>query len=216
MKLFDAKDFRVFSIPGFEERMTALAERVRPKLTAIGEALAPPVASIVDRPVFAHVALHARRTVHPPDDTWTAIGGGRRGYKKDVHFKVAVSENCVRLLFEVGPEYYDKTEWALRWRRDAGVLRNAVGAGRRLSWFENEHDEAPARAIAALSDDEWIGLGNELTRRRHGQLVLGRRIDRAAFLAMTPDGFKRTAVGTFRRLGPLFTLHSARELATVR
>ncbi len=216
MELFEAKDFRVFSIPGFEERMAALAERVRPKLESIGDALAPPIASIVDRPVFAHVARHARRTVHPPDDTWAAIGGDRRGYKKDVHFKVAVSENCVRLLFEVGPEYYDKAEWALQWRREGALVRGAIAGGRRLSWFENEHDEEPARSIAAFSDAELIGLGAELTRRRDGQLVLGRRIDRAAFLAMTPAGFKRTAVATFKRLGPLYTLHSAREPAAAR
>ena len=88
--------------------MEALATEIRPKLESIGDELAPSAAAAIDREVFPHVARHARRTVNPPDDTWVAIGCDKRGYKKDVHFKVAVSRNCVRLLFEVGPEYYDK------------------------------------------------------------------------------------------------------------
>src|SRR5690606_33022218 len=101
---FTERDFRVFDIPGFQERMTAIGQRIRPKLADIGEALAPEIAGLVDRPVWAHVARRARRTVNPPDDTWVAFAGDRRGYKKDAHFKVAVSRGALRLLFELGPE----------------------------------------------------------------------------------------------------------------
>jgi uncharacterized protein YktB (UPF0637 family) len=55
------------------------------------------------------VARHARRTVNPPDDTWVAFAPDRRGYKKHCHFKVAVSRNAVRFLFDVGPEHADKS-----------------------------------------------------------------------------------------------------------
>jgi uncharacterized protein YktB (UPF0637 family) len=216
MELFVDKDFRVFDIAGFELRMKSLAGRIRPKLESIGEELAPVVASIVDQPVFVHVARHARRTVNPPDDTWAAIAGDKRGYKKDVHFKIAVSRNCVRLLFEVGPEYYDKGEWALEWKREARLVREALGGSRKLSWFRDEHDEDPARSLAAFSVEELVDLGRELTRRRDGQLVLGRRIDRKEFLAMTPAAFRRVAMATFKPMALLFSLHSARKLAAVR
>src|SRR6059036_18208 len=99
MELFTSADFKIFDIAAFHERMGSILMKIRPKLTSIGETLAPKVSELVDRPLFVHVAKHARRTVNPPDDTWAAFGRDPRGYKKDVHFKVAISRHCVRFLF---------------------------------------------------------------------------------------------------------------------
>src|SRR5215510_6264745 len=114
---FTAKEFQIFDIPGFAERMAAIRAEIRPKLEALGDALAPPLARIARVEVFPHVARHARRTVNPPDDTWVAFGPEARGYKRAGHFKVAVSRHCVRFLFEVGPEHADKKRWASAWRK---------------------------------------------------------------------------------------------------
>ena len=97
MEIFTLDDFNVFDLRGFNERMGAIMTRIRPKLTSTGEELAPKLSPLVDRPLYVHVAKHARRTVNPPDDTWAAFGANPRGYKKDVHFKVAVSRHCVWL-----------------------------------------------------------------------------------------------------------------------
>ena len=100
---FTAADFKVFDIPGFKPRMAAIQTRIRPKLEAAGRNLLPDVARIGGGPAFVHVAKHARRTVNPPDDTWVAFAGDKRGYKKHCHFKLAVSRGAVRFLFEAGP-----------------------------------------------------------------------------------------------------------------
>src|SRR5213596_3420863 len=118
MELFTADDFKIFDISGFNDRMAAILTRIRPKLTSIGEELAPRVSELIDTPLYVHVARHARRTVNPPDDTWAAMGANPRGYKKDVHFKIAVSRHCVRFLFEAGPEYYAKPDWKNEWHRE--------------------------------------------------------------------------------------------------
>src|SRR5258705_13246055 len=96
MALFSCSDFKVFEIPGFAERMAAIRANIQPRLTSIGNALAPRLSSLVDVPLFVHVAKHMRRTVNPPDDTWAAFGRDPRGYKKDAHFRVAVSGQGVR------------------------------------------------------------------------------------------------------------------------
>jgi len=213
MQLFTRKDFKVFEIPGFHERMGAISARVRPKLATIGEELVPKLAEVIDQPLFVHVAKHARRTVNPPDDTWVAIGAGKRGYKKDVHFKVAVSKNCVRLLFEVGPEYYDKSEWVLKWNRDIKQIGEALHAKRTLCWFKDEHDEDPATSLSKLRLEQIGSLVGELTRRKDGQLVLGRRIDQKELLQMRPEQFKRIALNTFKPVSVLFSLHDQRVIA---
>jgi uncharacterized protein YktB (UPF0637 family) len=212
MDLFTASDFKIFDIPGFRDRMGAIAKNVRPKLVAIGEELAPKVSEMVDRTIFPHVALHARRTVNPPDDTWMAMGSSKRGYKQDVHFKVAISRNCVRLLFEVGPEYYQKGEWALEWKREHDLVRESIEGNRKLSWFKNEHDEEPQIGLNKLSTDALRDLGVELTRRREGQLVLGRKISEKEFLGMSSASFKRAANASFKPLSPLFSLRAPRVL----
>ncbi len=212
MELFTAKDFKVFDIPGFHDRMQAIAERIRPKLAGIGEELVPSLSEMVDQELFVHVAKHARRTVNPPNDTWAAIGAGKRGYKKDVHFKVAVSRHCVRLLFEVGPEYYDKTAWALKWRRDIKEIVEAVGSDKQLGWFKDEHDEDPEALLKSWTPDQIKTLGTEVTRRRDGQLVIGRRIDHRDLVKMKPAQFKRLAHRTFKPVAGLFSLHDQRVL----
>jgi|SRR5215471_2633352 len=203
---FTASDFKVFDIPGFQPRMDAIRTRIRPKLEAVGQELLPDVTRVGGGAAFAHVARHARRTVNPPDDTWVAFAVDKRGYKKHCHFKVAVSRGAVRFLFEAGPELADKKRWAAAWKRHARqfvpVLRRAKG----LAWFKNEHDEEPAAVLADLPLDDVVRLGDELIRRRDGQLVLGRAVSAAEAARWTPPDYAQAARETFHLLAPLYKL----------
>jgi uncharacterized protein YktB (UPF0637 family) len=202
--IFTASDFRVFEIPDFAGRMQAMAKQVRPKLTALGEALSPKIGRLVGAEVFPHVAKHARRTVNPPEDTWVAFVADRRGYKKHVHFKVAISKNCTRLLFEVGPEHQEKQRWAAQWERQAGELAATLSRATGIAWFKNEHDEDPAAWAKDFGREQVQAALQELTRRRDGQLVFGRRLARAEVTAMRPEAFQKVALDTFRALAPLY------------
>lgn len=202
--MFALSDFRVFEISGFGGRMQSIREQVRPKLTGLGDSLAPQVSRLIKGEVFPHVAKHARRTVNPPEDTWVAFGSDRRGYKKHAHFKVAVSKNCVRCLFEVGPEHEDKRGWARRWERRPADLIAIVKRGQDIGWFKDEHDEDPAMPAKQVTPAEIRMMLGELTRRRDGQLVLGRRLSRAEVTGMTPAAFQKAALDVFRVLAPLY------------
>jgi uncharacterized protein YktB (UPF0637 family) len=201
-----AKDFQIFELPGFAERMAAIRGTIRPKLETLGAVLTPPVARLVEVDVFPHVARHARRTVNPPDDTWVAFGPDRRGYKKAQHFKVAVSRHALRFLFEVGPEFAAKPAYARAWKREAPRLLRALAKTRGLGWFRSEHDEEPAGALADLDAGGWKTLGDELTRTRDGQLVIGRRVDAREAAAWRGSDYERTALDTFAALSACFRL----------
>jgi uncharacterized protein YktB (UPF0637 family) len=203
---FVAEDFRVFELPGFAARMAAIRSRIRPKLEALGVALAPDVARATGTEIHPHVARHARRTVNPPEDTWVAFGPDRRGYKKAPHFKVAVSRHCLRLLFELGPEFPAKADWVRAWRREAPRLARALGKDPELAWFRNEHDETPTARLAGLDSEGWARLGAELTRTRDGQLVLGRRVDAADAARWSGDALGAAARDTFRALRECYRL----------
>jgi uncharacterized protein YktB (UPF0637 family) len=196
----------VFDERSFKGRMGAIRERLRPKLEAIGHSLAQGVGRATGGEVFAHVAKHARRTVNPPHDTWVAFGPSVHGYKKHVHFKVAVSRHAVRFLFEVGPEHDDKKRWAAAWRKSAPRLAPVLRRVNGLAWFKNEHDEEPASPLADLSAEQLAHLGDELTRTRDGQLVLGRMIPAGEAARWTEAQYRDAALETFRALAPLYRL----------
>ncbi len=203
---FTASDFKVFDIPGFKPRMEAIKTRIRPKLEAAGRDLLPDVARVGGGPAFVHVAKHARRTVNAPDDTWVAFAGDKRGYKKHCHFKVAISRGAVRFLFEAGPKHADKKRWVAAWKRHAPQLVPVLRRAKGLAWFKNEHDETPAGILTDLPPDEVARLGDEITRTRDGQLILGRAVPAGEAARWSPRDYARAARETFHLLAPLYRL----------
>jgi len=203
---FKAADFKVFDIPGFTPRMEAIKSKIRPKLEAMGRELLSDVTRVGGGPAFVHVAKHARRTVNPPDDTWVAFALDQRGYKKHCHFKVAVSRGAVRFLFEAGPEYSDKKRWTVAWKRHTPQLVPVLRRAKGLAWFKNEHDEDPAAILTDLPADDVAHLADELTRRRDGQLVLGRAVAADEAARWKAADYARAARETFHVLAPLYRL----------
>jgi len=203
---FTAKDFQVFAIPDFPGRMAAIRGQIQPKLFALAEEIGPNLKPIVGSEAFPHVAKHMRRTVNPPDDTWVAFGPEKRGYKKAQHFKLAISRYSLRFLFEIGPEYVDKVKWARAWKRETGRLAGQLRKRPGLGWYKNEHDEEPGALLESLSSQEIERLTGELTRRKDGQLVFGRRLDQAEIVRMKADALEQAALATFRDLAPLYRL----------
>jgi uncharacterized protein YktB (UPF0637 family) len=203
---FVAGDFKVFDVTGFKPRMTEIRARIRPKLAAFGGSLVPAVSRSVGGGVFAHVARHARRTVNPPDDTWVAFGPDARGYKKHGHFKIAISRNGVRFLFEIGPEHAEKRRWSAAWKRSASKVGPVLRRVKDLAWFKNEHDDEPSALLADLTPDQLGELADELTRARDGQFVVGRAVPTEEAAGWTEAQYRSAALETFRALAPLYRL----------
>jgi hypothetical protein len=112
----------------------------------------------------------------------------------------------VRFLFEAGPDHADKKRWAAAWKRHAPQLVPVLRRAKGLAWFRNEHDEKPAAILTDMPADEVARLGEELMRRRDGQLVLGRAITAEEAARWTPRDYGRAAKETFHLLAPLYRL----------
>jgi hypothetical protein len=119
---------------------------------------------------------------------------------------VAVSRQGVRFLFEVGPEFAAKPAYAKAWKRAAPRLRRSLGQTRGLGWFKNEHDQEPAAALATLDSAGWKALGDELTRTRDGQLVLGRHVEAREAATWRGADYEQAALDTFAGLAVCFRL----------
>jgi len=197
--------FQVFALPEFAVRMASIRSAVSPWLTQIGDAFTPPLSTVVGTSLYPHVARHARRTVNPPTDTWVAFGPRQRGYKTDPHFKVAVSGEGLRFLFEAGPELAGKMDWAAHWQENAGALHSHL-ARTDLAWFKNEHDAEPAARLGDLTRAELGDLSGRLLKGREGQLVLGLAVPRVRALRFSGDALGAEAMRVFAALAPCYRL----------
>lgn len=109
---FTQHDFDTFKIDGLAERMEAIQTRIQPTFQKLGDALIDDVQALVGSEMYVHIAKHARRTVNPPNDTWMAFAGNKRGYKKHPHFQIGLWDDHLFIWLAFIYELPNKTNMA--------------------------------------------------------------------------------------------------------
>lgn len=105
---FTETDFHIFQIPELADRMNAIRQQIQPKFSQIGPSIAEFLTSQLDKPFYVHIAKHARRTVHPPEQTWVAWAANKRGYKPYPHFQFGINRHSLFIWFSIFREYQQK------------------------------------------------------------------------------------------------------------
>jgi uncharacterized protein YktB (UPF0637 family) len=196
---FAREDFEVFGIPTFPERMQGIKERVRPKLIALGEDLRPALKKLANSDVFPHVAMHARRTVNPPPETWVAFGPSARGYKKYGHFGLVVSRGGLHTRIVVKDEAPDRQQMAKLLRDRADALAKVFGKQRvaRYDRWDYAGLPEPTKPTAEF----WEQVAEVLAKKTGGlDLGVGWSVDRAAKLTA------KQVLEAFAALLPLYEI----------
>lgn len=168
MATFSQADLEVFTLPGFDERMQAIRERIHPKLRELADELVEPLSQKAGEPLHAHVAKHARRSVNPPDDTWAAFGPGQRGYKKYPYLGIAISRFGVHSQVVAKPETWETDRPAMADRLDE--RRPRLRVANLQDW---DFREAPAEREA---DDRFWDACLHKMRLKTGGLDLARTL----------------------------------------
>ncbi len=132
---FTQNDFGVFKIEGFSARMGAIYERIRPKLTRLGNELAPELSRKFHMEFFPHVARHARRTVNPPPETWAAFGPSPKGYKRYGYLALCISGAGLHARVVVKPEADDRPEMASKIAAHSSELQKSL-RGTRIARYD--------------------------------------------------------------------------------
>ena len=198
---FTAADLEVFAISTFAERMGAIRSQLRPKLLALGEALAPKLAERVGGPIFPHAAAHMRRRVNPPAETWVAFARDARGYKRWTHYRVAISERGVRVVVFVEAESDDKPSLAAALQAHAAHLaRDRALADAR--WFTAD-DDGTIPTTSLLGEEGIRSLGRRLARLKTLAFSAGLWLPEADALG-PPERSQRAALAAMERLRPLY------------
>ena len=163
---FTREDFEVFGIPTFPERMQGIKERIRPKLTALGDDLQPALKTLAKSDVFPHVAQHARRTVNPPPETWVAFGPSTRGYKKYGYFGLVVSRGGLHTRIVVKDEAPDRPQMAKVLFDRADVLAK-VFAEHTVARYDR-WNYAGLPELTKPTAEFWQGVAEVLARKTGG------------------------------------------------
>lgn len=88
--MFTEESFDVFTIDGLDNRMAAIRSEIQPIFQELDEAFKEELEKKVKEELFIHIAQHRRRTVYPPENTWSAISRKKRGYKMEPHFQLGI------------------------------------------------------------------------------------------------------------------------------
>ncbi len=197
---FTTDDFNIFHIEGLIPRKRAIEDRIQPKFKRIGDELTADLSAMIGSEMFLHIARHARRTVNPPDDTWLAIAGDKRGYKKHPHFQIGLWDDRVFIWLAFIYELPRKTEIASTFLEHMDEINQL-----RTDHFviSLDHTKKDATAI------ENMDLTSSLERFRDvkkAEFLVGKQLFPSNPLLGNGQEFIKFARKTFEQLLPLYQL----------
>lgn len=200
---FTQEDFDVFKIEGLDPRMAALIERVRPKLTRIGDEVAPYLSALCGEPMYPHVAKHARRTINPPNDTWVAWANNKRGYKAYPHFQVGLWSTHLFIQFAVIYESQNKNVLA----RSLKAHADEVLAGVPSSYFwSTDHMDPSVIPHSEMDAERLEAAADRLEKVKKAELLCGLSLDPSNPAVADGDKLIETIGQTFETLMPLYRI----------
>ena len=201
MSYWNEKHFKVFETPGLEARMSALADKVRPKFEELGTQYAAFFSGKTGEEFHPHVAKHMRRTVNPPNDSWVAFAPNKRGYKAVPHFQIGLWESHVFIILAVIYEANGKSGMAER------LLNSDVLAGLPNDMvLSPDHMKPEASSLGELGEEGITKLLERLRDVKKGELVIGRHLLRGEADNLDKEQFNRLAEKTFDELLPVYNI----------
>ncbi|WP_042456100.1 YktB family protein [Neobacillus dielmonensis] len=200
---FSKEDFDVFLIDGLEPRMEALKNTVRPKLEALGSIFAPALSATTGEEMFAHVAKHARRTIHPPKDTWVAFANNPRGYKMLPHFQIGLWETHLFIWFAVIYEAPQKNDIGARFAKKASKIYKDIPAD--YVW-SLDHTKPETLSHKDLKKNDLLSMFDRLQAIKKAELLCGYTINRDEVIHLDAEGLLTKIDDVFQTVTPLYQL----------
>ncbi|MDR0271023.1 DUF1054 domain-containing protein [Paenibacillus sp.] len=200
---FNTQDFDVFKVPGLEPRMEALIANVRPKLTMLGDEIAPFLSALCGEEMFPHVAKHARRTINPPNDTWVAWAANKRGYKALPHFQVGMFESHLFIIFAVIYESSNKAIFAKHLEKShSKVIKNMPEE----FYWSMDHMDPGFTPHASMSAKDFSQMADKLEKVKKSEVLCGLRIPRGEAVLENGQELVQVIQSTFEKLLPLYKM----------
>lgn len=183
--------------------MEALIERVRPKLTELGNHFSGYLSAASGTEMFPHVARHARRTVNPPNDTWVAWASSKKGYKSLPHFQLGLWKTHMFIQFGVIYECPHKEHFANQLQKKQKQVRSLVPES---YYWSMDHMQPEVIPVSEMDNERFGQLIHRLKTVKKAEALCGLRIERDDPVLADGQAFLKLAEETFSRLMPLYHL----------
>ena len=197
---FKATDFEVFGIEGFGARMEKIYEHVRPKLTRLGNELAPELSRKMGLEFYPHVARHTRRVA--PPETWVAFGPSPRGYKRYGYLALCISRAGLHARAVVKAEADSRPEMVDRLIARSGHLVMEF-AGTKIARYE--HWDFARLPVTAAAEPELFGALAAALGKKTGWIDLGFGWTVSQALRLE----RGEVIEAFRELEPLYRVFTS-------
>ncbi|MFD2116183.1 DUF1054 domain-containing protein [Paenibacillus yanchengensis] len=200
--MFTQTDFNVFRIPGLAERMSAIQQCIQPKFHSIGQSLSSGLTINLNKPMYLHIAKHARRTVNPPNDTWLAICDNKRGYKAHPHFQLGMFDDHLFVWLAFIYELPGKSRVADTMLHQLDDIVSQIPSNYVISL---DHMKKDHLHVADLTTDDWEQLLIRFRDVKKCELLIGQKLLPSSDYLTNEQTLLAFAEQTYQQLLPLYT-----------
>jgi len=195
---FNKEDFSVFDIQGLDERMAGIRERIQPKFQHFAGTGAKLIVSEEGaESVPVHIAKHLRRTKYAPENTWCAIGGDARGYKKYPHFQIGIAKEGVSF-------YLCLIDQPVKEKEMAAALMERIPELEQLPRDYVVSVDHTVPVVLPIENVDWETVLVRLRDVKKAELLIGRKLAPADPRLATEAGTLAVLEETLRELLPIY------------
>ncbi|OTN89008.1 hypothetical protein A5819_001500 [Enterococcus sp. 7E2_DIV0204] len=204
MLMFTEKDFDVFTIAGLDPRMAEIRSTIQPKFQELDDYFAEKLGEKLEIEFFVHIAQHRRRTVYPPENTWSALSQKKRGYKMEAHFQLGIWPEYLFMWLSLIDNPKNEKEIAQAFLDNQPLFQQLDDD----FYLSIDHTQPE---IERLNEAD---LEKHLTRFRDvkkGEFQIGRIIRKTDNLLNDPEKARAYMLQTYEALLPLYELASKQQ-----
>ncbi len=203
---FTSSDFDIFEIEGFESRMMRIRKDISPKLKVLGDILAPKLSVMASRTLYPRIALHMRRRVNPPEETWVAFSPEPKSYKPYVHLRLAINANGIRYLCFLEAESKDKIAFSHAIHSHASFLLNYFKSNPEIICFDIPSADGTPIHGKDLNAEQLLVFAERLSQVKNQHAVFGLLLPSYSMDATQTERFLDISTKSLSKTLPLFHL----------
>lgn len=204
MVMFTEKSFDVFDIEGLDARMAAIRSEIQPVFQTLDDEFKSLLEKELGVELFVHIAQHRRRTVYPPENTWSAISQKRRGYKMEAHFQLGIWPEYIFMWLSLIDNPKNEKEVAEAFLENEQLFQQ-LDADFQVSI---DHTQAKIADLASLDLEKSLIRFRDVKK---GEFQIGRVIHKDDALLGNPEKAKEYMIDTYKQLLPLYQLAIAKQ-----
>lgn len=146
--------------------MQKIFELIHPRLTRLGNELAPELSRKLQLELFPHVPKHMGRSVNPCDETWAAFGPSPRGYKRYAYLALFISGVGIHARAVVKSDAERRPEMGAMLKLKAHDLEKSF-RGTKIQHYKNwDFRKLPTPTVAGV--EFFSALGERLAKKDGG------------------------------------------------